>query len=77
MPMIGTSVTPGRSISQQMKLMPCCLRSPLEVRAKRKIQSACWAADVQILWPLSTNSSPSRLAENCSDARSEPEPGSL
>jgi hypothetical protein len=51
--MIGFTVTPGASIGQQMKLIPCCFFSSCEVRASRKIQSACWAAEVQILWPFS------------------------
>ena len=36
-----------------------------------------WASDVQIFWPLTTHSSPSRTARVPRLARSMPAPGSL
>src|SRR3990170_8064383 len=57
--------------------MPRCLGASASVRASMNIQSARWAPEVQIFWPLTTYSSPSRTARVWSEARSEPEPGSL
>ena len=59
-----------------MKEIPSCCFASLDVRTRQKIQSAHWAWVVQILEPFRTYSSPSRTALICSDARSEPEPGS-
>ena len=36
-----------------------------------------WAIEVHTFWPLTIHSSPSRTARVPSEARSEPEPGSL
>ena len=57
--------------------MPLCFGASGSVRAIMNIQWAYCAPDVQIFCPLITKSSPSRTARVCSDARSEPEPGSL
>ena len=46
-------------------------------RARRIPHSLCCAFDVHTFCPLTTNSSPSRTARVCSDARSEPASGSL
>ncbi len=56
--------------------MPRCFGASGSVRASMNIQSARWAPEVQIFWPLMTYSSPSRTARVCSDARSDPAPGS-
>ena len=56
--------------------MPRCFGASGSVRASMNIQSAYCAPEVQIFCPLITKSSPSRTARVCSDARSEPEPGS-
>ena len=56
--------------------MPRCFGASGSVRASMKSQSAWCAPEVQIFWPLTTYSSPSRMARVCSDARSEPAPGS-
>ena len=56
--------------------IPRCLGASGSVRTRANIASAVCAADVQIFWPLITNSSPSRTARVDSEARSEPEPGS-
>ncbi len=56
--------------------MPRCFGASGSVRASMNIQFAFCAPEVQILEPLITYSSPSRTARVCSDARSEPEPGS-
>ena len=43
----------------------------------RMPKRAYWASDVQIFWPVTTHSSPSRTARVVSAARSDPAPGSL
>ena len=57
--------------------MPACFGASGSVRARQRPQSAVWADDVHTFWPSITHSSPSRTARVLSDARSEPEPGSL
>ena len=57
--------------------MPLCFGASVSVRASSIMRSARCAPDVQIFWPLMMKSSPSRTARVCSDARSEPAPGSL
>ena len=68
---------PGASMGQTKYEMPLCLPTPGSVRAIRMPKRANWASDVQIFWPLTTHSSPSRTARVPSAARSEPAPGSL
>ena len=54
-----------------------CASPPAKsVRTSRMIHCAHIASEVQIFWPLTTYSSPSRTALHWSDARSLPEPGS-
>ena len=72
----GWMETPGVFMSSRNIESPRCLGALGSVRASTNIASAKCAPEVQILWPLSTNSSPSRSARVCSDARSEPEDGS-
>ena len=67
---------PGVFMSISMNEMPRCFGASGLVRTSAKIQSARWALDVQIFWPLTTHSSPSRIARVCSEARSEPALGS-
>jgi hypothetical protein len=55
---------------------PLCLGASGLVRAMRMPIPEWWAPDVHTFWPLTTNSSPSRTARVCSDATSEPAPGS-
>ena len=57
--------------------MPACLGASGSVRNRPNIISASVACVVQIFWPLMTHSSPTSSARLDSDARSEPEPGSL
>ena len=57
--------------------MPLCFGASGSVRASRKMKSASCACVVQTFWPLMTHSSPSSTAVVLSDARSEPEFGSL
>src|SRR5260370_8043473 len=76
MRVIGLVVTPGLSMSNRIKLMPSCFGAFGSVRTRQKIQSALSAYDVQIFEPLTMNWSPLSSARVCSDARSEPEPGS-
>ncbi|MCY1516579.1 hypothetical protein D9M68_512160 [compost metagenome] len=56
--------------------MPACFAAPGSVRTRQKIMSATCAVEVQIFWPLMTKSPPSSVARVCSEARSEPAPGS-
>ena len=56
--------------------MPACLAASGSVRTRANIMSAWAAVEVQIFWPLITKSSPSSTARVCSEARSEPAPGS-
>ena len=69
--------TPGvfirSTISRLSPLLPFCSGS---VRHSRIIQSACTAWPVQILLPLTTYSSPSRMAVVFRWVRSEPPSGS-
>ena len=74
---IGRTVTPGASMVQTKYEMPRCLGASGSVRAMRIPKRASWASEVQIFWPVTTHSSPSRTARVVSDARSEPAPGSL
>ena len=73
----GRTVIPGVFMSIRKNEIPRCFGASGSVRAKQKIQSACCAPDVQIFCPFTMKSSPSRTARVCSDAKSEPEPGSL
>ena len=57
--------------------MPACFTRSGEVRHSTKIQLALWPWEVQIFWPLMIHSSPSSTARVASEARSEPELGSL
>lgn len=56
--------------------MPWCFGASGSVRTRQNIQSARWAVEVQIFWPLTTHAPPSRRAEVLSAARSDPAPGS-
>ncbi len=57
--------------------MPSCFLAAFgSVRHRQKIQSAYCASVVQVFWPLTTHSSPSRRAVVRSPARSDPAPGS-
>ena len=56
--------------------MPRCFLASGSVRTRQKIQSPYWPSVVQVFWPLTTNSSPSRTAVVRSEARSEPASGS-
>ena len=74
---IGFTVTPGWCMVISTKLMPSCLGTSGSVRTRAKIQSATWAPEVQIFWPLMTKWSPLSTARVRRLARSEPELGSL
>ena len=72
----GDTVTPGVCISISRNEMPSCRLPSFEVRTRQKIISACCAIVVQIFVPLQRKWSPLSSAFICSDAKSEPEPGS-
>ena len=57
--------------------MPVCGLPSLLVRTRQKIQSPYWPRVVQVFWPLTMYLSPCRSALHFTEARSEPEPGSL
>ncbi len=68
---------PGVFMSIRRNVIPICRFGALgSVRTRQKHQSAMCAVEVQIFWPLTTYSSPSRRAAVFSAARSEPAPGS-
>ncbi|MCY1529272.1 hypothetical protein D9M68_644060 [compost metagenome] len=73
---MGLTVMPGVFMSTSRKLMPCCFFAAGSVLASRNIMSASCASEVQIFWPLTTNSSPSSTADVRRAARSEPASGS-
>ena len=62
--LIGRTSTPGWSIGTSRKLMPLCFGASGSVRARTKMWSARWPADVQIFWPLITHWSPSSTARH-------------
>ena len=73
---IGRTVTPGASMGQTKYEMPRVWARP-DRSTMRIPKRASWASEVQVFWPVTTHSSPSRTAQVVSDARSEPAPGSL
>ena len=56
--------------------MPSCFFTVLSVRTSMKMWVASCASVVQVFCPLTTKSSPSRMASVRSDARSDPAFGS-
>src|SRR5206468_902003 len=66
---------PGDFIDRKKNVSPLCLPACGSLRATRMAQSAQCAPEVQIFWPLTTQSSPSRTARVRRPARSEPAPG--
>ena len=75
--MSGRMFRPGVWMSSMsMNEMPRCFGASGFVRTSANSESAWWAPEVQIFWPLMTYSSPSRLARVCSEPRSDPAPGS-
>ena len=72
----GLISMPGRSIGTMKYEMPVYLLVSGSVRAMRMPNFATCASDVQIFWPLTTNTSPSRTARVERLARSDPASGS-
>ena len=68
---------PGEVMSTTKYVMPLCLATSGSVRAMRIPHAARCPNEVQIFWPLTTHSSPSRTARVVRLARSEPASGSL
>ena len=77
MVVMGRISMPGASIGQMKYEIPLCFGTSGSVRAIRIPKRASCAPLVQIFWPLTTHSSPSRTARVPSPARSEPAAGSL
>jgi len=73
--LIGRTSTPGWCMLKRTKEMPSCFFE-VSVRTRQKHQSAYWAPEVQIFWPLTRKWSPLSSARVCRAARSEPAPGS-
>ena len=59
---IGRTSTPGVVMSMSSIEMPACFFTSGSVRTSVKIQSPYWPSVVQVFWPLTTQSSPSRTA---------------
>ena len=57
--------------------MPVCGLPSLLVRTRQKIHSPYWPSVVQAFWPLTMYLFPTLSALHLSEARSDPEPGSL
>ena len=72
----GRTEMPGASIGTTKVEIPRCLGASGSVRAASQPMLELCPPEVQIFWPLITYSSPSRMARVCSEARSEPAPGS-
>ena len=74
----GRTSMPGASIGTISQVIPACLRTSGSgfVRTSISQYSATWPKLVQIFWPLSTYSSPSRSARVRRLARSDPAFGS-
>ena len=72
----GRASTPGWSMSMSIIDRPLWRSEPGSVRTIVKILSPCMAFVVQIFWPLTTKSSPSRTPRVATAARSDPAPGS-
>ena len=67
---------PGSFMSTIRQEMPLCFGASGSVRTYSWHQSARCPSEVQIFWPLTTKSSPSRTARVRSAARSDPASGS-
>ena len=74
---MGRTSTPGWCMSTMNIVRPLCLGASGLVRASSRPKRDRWADDVQIFWPFTIHSSPSRSARVASPATSEPAPGSL
>ncbi len=74
---MGRTSTPGWCMSTMNIVRPLCFGCSGSVRASSSPKRDRCADDVQIFWPLTTHSSPSRTARVARLATSEPEPGSL
>ena len=72
----GRTEMPGVAMSTSRKEMPRCFAASGSVRTSSAMWSAACAREVQIFCPFTVYSSPSRTALVCSEARSEPAPGS-
>ena len=75
--MIGLTVTPGASIGMTNCDNPACRSLPASLRTRAIMKWLICAPVVHTFWPLMIHSSPSRRADVRTEARSEPEPGSL
>ncbi len=72
----GRTSTPGSVMSTSRHVMPLCLGTLVSVRTSSSHQFARLPSVFHVLWPLTTQESPSSTAEHRSDARSEPAFGS-
>ena len=73
---MGSTLTPGLSMSISRKLIPSWGLPEPSVRTRQNILLANWAWVCHSFDPLTTYSSPSRSALSFRLARSEPDPGS-
>src|SRR3546814_10478413 len=68
---IGRTLMPGLCMSSSTNVMPRCGLGSRELRTSANIQFETCACVVQIFEPVQIRSSPSSIADICSDARSE------
>ena len=73
----GRTSTPGACMSTTKPVRPRCLGRSGSVRQMISPMSDTWAPDVHTFCPLRIHSSPSLTARVWSEARSEPDDGSL
>ncbi len=73
----GVTLMPSWSMGTTNMVRPLCLATSVLVRARRKTYWLSWARVVNIFWPLTTHSSPSRTALVAHAATSLPASGSL
>ena len=73
----GRTSTPGACMSTTKPVRPLCLGASGSVRQMISPMSLYCAPDVHTFWPVTSHSSPSRIALVWRPARSEPAPGSL
>ncbi len=73
----GRTSTPGACMSTMNPVSPRCLGRSGSLRQMISPMSERWAPEVHTFWPLTIHWSPSRSALVWSEARSEPDEGSL
>ncbi len=73
---MGRTSMPGLSMSTKRAVIPLWADSAVPVRVSRTQRWAYWARLVQTFWPVTRQTSPSRVARQVRAARLLPVPGS-